>query len=402
MIWWMTASTALAGDCWPTASQTYLLRAVFLPAEPAQAAWRVWRSRIGTLENLDQGSRRLLPLLYRNLRRSLSPAEMADPFIAQFKDGYRKTWFGNQATFYQMAKLLEALQGAGLPTMVLKGAALAVLHYRDLGLRPMADFDLAVPASSALQAIEALRTLGWEPSLPISRPAEYIAVKQSVDFHSAGGGHFDLHWHVLWEGCYPGADDEFWSGAVPLRINQVQTKSLNATDQLLHVCVHGASLNQVPPVRWAADALQILRTPGAELDWPRMLAQARRLRLSLPLRDTLHYLRTMLAGGVPAEVVEALAAMPVTALDHDFYRCKISRRGLLGEIPLMWCHYRLLSEAQQRRATRAGFIHYLRLNWGLVDARGIPGFMVAKTIRRLRAVSRRPGLVETDLGPPAD
>ena len=72
------------------------------------------------------------------------------------------------------------------------------------------------------------------------------------------------------------------------------------------------------------------------------------------LRDTLHYLRTALDAPVPAEVVAALAAAPVTAQDREFYRRKISRRGLLGEIPLMWSHYCLLAGARQRPATRAG------------------------------------------------
>ncbi len=401
MIQAMTPSVPLPGDCWPTAAQTWLLRAALLPAEPAQAAWQVWRSRAGPLEQLDEGSRRLLPLLYRNLRRSLSPSQMAEPPIPRLRAGYRRTWFRNQAAFYQMAELLEGLHSAGLPTLILKGAALAVLHYRDLGLRPMADFDIAVPSGRALEAFEALRQLGWSPDMPIRRPAEYVAIRQSADFRSTSGTHFDLHWYLLWDCCYPGADDDFWSGAVPLRVNQVQTRALNPTDQLLHVCVHGALLNRVPPVRWAADAMQILRTPGAAPDWPRLLAQAQRLRLSLSLRATLHYLRTALDAEIPASVVDALAAMPVTELDRAFYRRKISRRGLLGEIPLMWSHYGLLAQARRRPATRAGFVRYLRLNWGLDDSRGIPLFVVNKFFRRLKAVSRQPEQDQPDLEPSA-
>ena len=188
---------------------------------------------------------------------------------------------------------------------------------------------------------------------------------------------------------------------MPLRVNQVLTTALNPTDQLLHVCVHGALLNHVPPVRWAADAMQILRTPGAALDWPRLLAQAQRLRLSLSLRATLHYLRTALEAEIPAAVVAALAAMPVSELDRAFYRRKISRRGLLGEIPLMWSHYRLIAQAGQRPATRAGFVRYLRLNWSLEDGRGIPLFVVNKLFRRLKAVSRQPERDQPDLEPSA-
>jgi len=392
MIRAMNALDPLAGDCWPTTAQTWLLRAAFLPPEPARAAWEVWRAHAGPLEQLDEGSRRLLPVLYRNLRRSLSPSQMAEPPIPQFRERYRRTWFRNQASFYQIAGLLDGLHSAGLATMILKGAALAVLHYRDLGLRPMADLDIAVPAASALEAFAVLGQLGWMPTAPIRRPADFIGVKQSTDFRSTSGSHFDLHWHVLWDACYPGADDDFWAGAVPAWVNQVATRALNPTDQLTHVCVHGALLNRVPPVRWAADAMQILSAPGAALDWARLLAHAQRLRLSLSLRAALHYLRTVLDAPIPATVVETLAAMPVNALDRAFYRRKISRRGLLGEIPLMWSHYCLIQAAQQLPPTRPGFLRYMRLNWGLDDGRDIPQFVVNKFMRRLKAVSAHPDL----------
>ena len=93
--------------------------------------------------------------------------------------------------------------------------------------------------------------------------------------------------------------------------------------------------------------------------------------------------------------------MPVTELDRAFYRRKISRRGLLGEIPLMWAHYRLIAQARQRPATRAGFVRYMRLNWGLDDGRGIPLFVVNKLFRRLQAVSRQPERDQPDLEPSA-
>jgi hypothetical protein len=80
----------------------------------------------------------------------------------------------------------------------------------------------------------------------------------------------------------------------------------------------------------------------------------------------------------PNRVMDTVSGIPTERLRQKF-----------GEIPLMWCHYRWLAAARQRPATRAGFVRYLRLNWGLVEGRRIPGFLVAKTIRRLKAVSRQ-------------
>ena len=376
----------LEGDCWPTEAQTWLLRAALLPRDEAAEAWRVWRGGQADLEQVDLGSKRLFPLVYRNLRG----APLAESLPADFRGQYRKTWYSNQAVFGRVAELLEKLQAEGLATLVLKGAALALLYYRDLGARPMADFDILVPSDEALRAFSLLERLGWRTKLPISRPGDFIGVKQSVDFAADDGRSFDLHWHVLWDCCYSGADDPFWAGSAPLQVNQVATRSLNPTDQLLHVCVHGASLNRVPPVRWAADAYEILRATGGSLDWPRLIEQARRLRLSLPLRDTLSYLKGALDAPVPVEVVRALSQIPVRPRDRKFYRRKVERRGLLGEVPLMWLHYTALAEASHRRRTMAGFAAYLRMNWGLTSLWKVPPFVARKVLRRVKAVSAGP------------
>jgi Uncharacterised nucleotidyltransferase len=385
----MAASIQLEGDCWPTRSQTWLLRAALLPGDAGRQAWQVWWTHTGSLDGLDDGSRRLLPLLYRNLRRILSDSRATHPVLSQLKGIYRKTWYQNQALFYQIAELLDSLRAAGIATLILKGASLSVLHYHDLGARPMADFDILVPAAEAVQTIDTLAHLGWRSLLPLGDVRKLVAVKQSLDFVTTDQRRFDLHWYALWDCIYPGADDDFWAAAVPAQINHVATRALNPTDQLLHVCVHGAGFNRVPPVRWAADAMQIIHSTGTVIDWPRLLGHAERLRLSLPLRDTLYYLHTALDAAVPEAALQALASMPVTDREREFYRLKVSQRGLLGEIPLMWYHYLGLVQGRHGPATGAGFLRYLRLNWGLVHAWQIPSFLVHKTVRRLKAITNR-------------
>ena len=53
-------------SCWPTTDQELLLRACLRTGTDAVDAWRRWRSRID-LDDVDDASFRLLPLLYRTL-----------------------------------------------------------------------------------------------------------------------------------------------------------------------------------------------------------------------------------------------------------------------------------------------------------------------------------------------
>ena len=178
MILAMTAPSGFQGECWPTRSQTWLLRAALLSGPAALQAWQVWKDQNGDLDRLDSGSRRLLPLLFFNLRAN----RVSDPQMAPLKALYRQTWYRNQNLFYQIADVLEALRSAGIPTMILKGAALGVLHYGDLGLRPMADFDILVPTAQIEQTYAELGQRGWRCTSSVANVQQMTSVRHALNF----------------------------------------------------------------------------------------------------------------------------------------------------------------------------------------------------------------------------
>ncbi len=340
-----------AGDFWPTPQQELLLRAALLQGQPATTAWEQWQAEID-LDRLDLGSSRLLPLLYRNLHDH----GVEHPWMNRFKGTYRRTWYENQLRFYRAEALLRSLHEAGMETMLLKGAALTLLHYRDLGLRPMSDFDVLVPFHRAGEAEALLRKLGW--TCPYF-PGEVLRDLRSF-FHGAmfqeSGCQVDLHWHVLHRVYPTGDDEEFWAGRVPAQIGKTATSALNPADQLLHVCLHGATYNGMPTLRWVADAAMIVRTsPG--LDWDRLLEQARRHQIVLPLRQTLGYLRQTLSVEVPSVLMQTLQAQPVSRLQRRVMKWLSShprKRGPFLTVWSLWHAYgRLPLRVQGWRTLRA-------------------------------------------------
>jgi len=85
--------------CWPTAEQTLLLRAVYLPGEAGRVALRAWENRRQQL--LDAGSRRLLPLLLHRLRGEGQTGEEWE----RLKASFRLTWTNNQRLLHEAARL---------------------------------------------------------------------------------------------------------------------------------------------------------------------------------------------------------------------------------------------------------------------------------------------------------
>jgi hypothetical protein len=381
-------STDLYGGFWPTSQQELLLQATLLRGKKALDAWLQWKASVD-LDQLDSGSLRLLPLLHRNLRQH----GVKDPLMGKLKGIHHMTWYRNHRLLRNMASVVSFLQDIGLPTMVLKGVALILLHYRDHGLRPVGDVDVLVPTKDAFAATDLLMGSGWS-SDKLKSPGllteTYLAQRHAVVLTDAAGQQFDLHWHVLADSCGAEADQEFWEGALEVKLDGVSTHALNPTDQLLHVCAHGARWASPPGFQWAADAMIVLRTAEPEIDWSRLLSQVRKHRLVLPLRSTLAYLRDALDASVPSEVMRSLQVMPVTELERLEYEARISpwaARGPWGELRFDYLRYSLLMQVAGLPPRLAGFPGFLMRTWGLEHLWQLPLSAVRRTAHRVRKMS---------------
>ena len=301
--------------CWPTPKQELLLRAALLCGPEALNAWQDWRNETDS-EALDFGSHRMLPQLYRNLQKH----GVTGPELATFRNAYQYYWYKNKVLFHRSAELLRSFREHGIDTMVLKGAALVSLYYRDPGLRPMQDFDLAVPISQATQAMDLLERSGWQSQFSV--PQKRIPIRHSTSYDNAEHLHIDLHWHILGECWNFRRAEGFWRRSVPVTIGGQATRTLDATDQLFHVCAHGVEWQEVPPMRWIADAMIILQAAPLEIDWDRLLQSVETHRLGLPIYDGLSYLQRKFRAPVPGSILKRLRLRPATEIERFGYRVR--------------------------------------------------------------------------------
>jgi hypothetical protein len=297
----------------------------------------------------------------------------------------------NQLQFQACTQVLQSLHGAGIATLVLKGAALLCRYYPDQGVRPMGDFDVLVPKRQVVQAIEVLDQLGWQPA---GHPREaltpaYFAIRHAQGFANPAGRQLDLHWHVLVTSLSAETDSHFWDAAIPLEVHSVATQALNPTDQLLHVCVHGIAWAPVPPVRWVADALTVLRAAQTEIDWNRLVSMAQRAHCSLQLSAALSYLVQKFDAAVPQDILQTLAQAPVSAAERKLFEAATRRSTLLGMLPVYWRRYQLhLAERKPLGLARQwlGFPYYIGVYQGKKDIPQVFQWSATRIVKRLVAV----------------
>jgi hypothetical protein len=287
--------------------------------------------------------------------------------------------------FHGVESTLQTFHDAGIRTMLLKGAALTLLSYRDYGLRPMTDFDVAIPEPDVPRALGVLHKLGWghitgktgadlEHMLAASHSTSFFNGERRLDLHSRIGFNF-------WRHALP----DPWKDSVPLQLNSIQTASLHPTDMLIHVCVHGFSWNPVPPLRWIADAAVLLQAESA-LDWASVLARAKEAHLTLPLYMSLHYLQALLDLDIPASVMRDLQTAPVSLIERVRMNIALRPLGVPSNLLLHYDRYYNVRRVQNLPPSLLGFMRYLQQVWGVDHVWQTPLHGVRRISRFVRGV----------------
>jgi len=349
--------------------ETALLRAAGLrDKDRAERAFATYRaSEPEGSERLP--ARRLLPAVARNL------ANLGAPRDAYLLRAYAQNFGANARLLRAAGEVLRPLHEAGIPALVLKGVALLVVHYRDLGARPMSDVDILVPEASVCRALDVLEAANWrgDPARAWLRSGMHAGV-----LSNGGGASLDLHRHALYEARYAAADEAFFAASVPVEAGGAPARAMAADDQLIHTIVHGLRWSIAPSSIWILDAITIARN-GA-LDPEHVRTRAATLGLTLPVRRGLELTRDILG---PEEALDALLAPlmrqreSLAARAEDWFRVR-EPAGLLGALPNLWFAHR--RSAAPGRIGLAGFPTFLAHAWGLKSPSELPRVLLRKLL----------------------
>ncbi|HTX30533.1 MAG TPA: nucleotidyltransferase family protein [Solirubrobacteraceae bacterium] len=290
-------------DVWPTRRQALLLQAALLQDERADAAWRDIRPHV-EIAALDGPTLALLP----TLRRNLIARGIEDELLNLFKGVHRYTWARSQRLMAAVLPTVARLEEAGIPTMLLKGAAFIAQGELDAGQRAIGDVDVLVPTEQRADAVALLGKCGFAPVDGVVPwyVTDYVPhYSPSYGFADADNFQLDLHWHVLHGSAHAEADADFWAASSRIELLGVPTRVLCLTDEILHVITHGLRWNALPTYRWVLDATTLM-SQELGVDYRRLVDQAVKHRLSAQLLAGLSYLQQTLGVQIPGEVMSQL------------------------------------------------------------------------------------------------
>lgn len=253
----------------------------------------------------------IAPLLYAIARgRGLLPAAIEEEWrMAYFANARR-----NLLLFHELAHVLRALAAHGIPTLVLKGVALAEAVYGNPAVRPMGDADVLVQCEDVPCALRVLSALGYAAPHGEARVGDTLAYENEVMLCKPGAQEsmLEIHWSLFDSPSYQYnlALDWFWETATPLRLEDVTTQMFGPEAQLLHLCghvmLHHGSAS--PRLLWLHDIAEVL-VAYQTLDWASLLRQAQTCNLTLPVRQLLPRVIEEWCLPIPNAVLTSLRAL---------------------------------------------------------------------------------------------
>lgn len=253
-------------------------------------------------------------LIYRELSRIFAVLAVANPWPPPAAD--------------QSQYAVRKTQYSPIPTIVLKGAALATTLYPNIALRPLGDVDLLVPEDRLSEAVARLKTMGYVEPIPEmaaglnTLAGHHIHLQGGQDIHLA----VDLHWTLI------GSEHDWRSPSLPwfwtqteewrqppalitqhaIRSTQYQPSilTLTPTANLLYLAAHLMLQHGSAQARllWFYEIHLLIQRQAAQIDWGELARRAREFRWSPALHAALQGVHERFDTPIPSGLLETLAA----------------------------------------------------------------------------------------------
>ena len=262
---------------------------------------------------------RLTPLVAHTLADTQLPEEVR----AHLNIAYilaRAQWLQRQ---YETASLLDILaQTPSIPSVLLKGIALAVSLYADPALRPMNDVDFLVPVDSLSKLSERLKRCGYieeghTPGLDVTK------LYQMCFISSRTASSLKLEFHATFTHLKSTHETEamhwFWSQAEIFDFYGHSVRGLNPTSQLLYLSAHSMQQHgkASTPLIWIHDIDLLIRNRGADINWSEIFDIAHEFGWEASLYSACEFAQSSFATPLPPPLHEWLQQDPTDLIGFE-------------------------------------------------------------------------------------
>lgn len=302
----------------PTGPLDLLVRAALAPPHIAQESWQSWRQGY-TLDETPWNEVRLLGAVAERVGWLEPEAEILPRMKGIQKFLYAQT----QMCLTSCASALKALADAGIPIMLIKGAARVAADGRVARERLVRDLDVLVPLDRAAQAFSILQAANWTFQNNGGWQSFWHKLDSIANHHAwslaKGGAELDLHHFSNSLNRLADDDRGLWQRARPVEWRGLSVVVPSPEDSLILSIVHGLRWSRECNADWIIDACTCLN--AAPVDWQIVLDETQRRQLDAIMLTGLRYMKQAVHAAIPEDVLNTLAerAVPLQWAELDAY-----------------------------------------------------------------------------------
>ena len=231
-----------------------------------------------------------------------------------------------------LERLFAALGAAAVPTLAVKGTALAYTVYPQPWLRPRTDTDLLVRHGDVASAAQALEACGYARSAAVSS-GELVSHQLAFERDDAHGVRHvvDLHWKIVNPQMLANAltFELLWPESRPAAGLGPRARVPATAASVALACVHRLAHHQGHDrLIWLYD-IDLLAAALTAEEWRSLEAMAVRGRIAGLCLDGLSAARAAFGTRIPKPVEAALAAAAPTEPSHAYVTGPVTRGDVL-------------------------------------------------------------------------
>lgn len=211
-------------------------------------------------------------------------AALSPPFLDVVETLQRENMLASLKQFAANKRILDALAGASIQAIPLKGTVLSVQLYGNAGVRSAQDIDILVDPEHFQRACELMIAIGYQPAFDLfsdSRTLQYVLMlHKDVTFRHAGQPPVELHFR-----SEPGMETSLPPLGEIAQLDVFSAQGLRCQvlerETLREMVVSHALRSNVSRWKWAYDVLQLIDGDESETPWDKAPLRGRKERLCL-------------------------------------------------------------------------------------------------------------------------
>jgi hypothetical protein len=244
----------------------------------------------------------VLPLAYQAIHKYAKDAISTENYN-HLKQNYMSTVGRNMLMAAELIKVMALLEKNGIESLAFKGPTLAQMAYGDISLRYNWDLDLLIRKEQLEQAIELLKSQGYEPAFQMT-PAQYksyASISHDFCLYSPRGDiPIELHWRLFSNEFMVHIDDaDFFANSSEVTIQGKPIKSFNTEQLLVYLATHGAK-HQWERMEWLVDIARVIEKQS--IDWDHLVSISEQTQSLTIVLTTLQLCQNILGTQLPGNV----------------------------------------------------------------------------------------------------